>query len=353
MVVDPRRDHSLRIPRPDLSVRLGTPNACNGCHTRPEEDASWAAAKVVEWYGPRRPDDPHYAVALHAGRTRSPDASQQLGDLLKRRNTPDIVRATAIELLSGTDDPASVDAVRKSLNDPSPLVRASASRVVPSSSPAEALERLGGLLHDPSRLVRTSAAVRLASVPPRLMMPDRRLALQQALQEYEIGQRANDDRAACHLNLGNLYQQLGRIDDARAAFRTAVRLEPYLTGPRSNLAALLETAAPQEALRLRREEHELMARDASLLPDNAVVQHRYGLSSYMMGRYDDACKALEEACRLDVQSYNYRLALTLLYEKLGQWSHARRSAELLDEIRPGDRVARDLLERIRRQSDTE
>ncbi|MGI9243313.1 MAG: hypothetical protein ACR2RV_21120, partial [Verrucomicrobiales bacterium] len=32
MVVDPRRDHSLRIPRPDLSVKLGTPNACNQCH---------------------------------------------------------------------------------------------------------------------------------------------------------------------------------------------------------------------------------------------------------------------------------------------------------------------------------
>jgi hypothetical protein len=33
MVVDPRRDHSFRVPQPDLSVRLGTPNACNLCHT--------------------------------------------------------------------------------------------------------------------------------------------------------------------------------------------------------------------------------------------------------------------------------------------------------------------------------
>ena len=28
MDVDPRRDHSFRVPRPDLSVKLGTPNAC-------------------------------------------------------------------------------------------------------------------------------------------------------------------------------------------------------------------------------------------------------------------------------------------------------------------------------------
>ena len=41
MVVDPRHDHSLRVPRPDLSVKFGTPNACNGCHTN--RDARWAA----------------------------------------------------------------------------------------------------------------------------------------------------------------------------------------------------------------------------------------------------------------------------------------------------------------------
>src|SRR5262245_30704168 len=32
MVVDTRHDHSFRIPRPDISVKLGTPNACTDCH---------------------------------------------------------------------------------------------------------------------------------------------------------------------------------------------------------------------------------------------------------------------------------------------------------------------------------
>ena len=49
MVVDPRHDHSLRVPRPDLSVTLGTPNACNSCHTK--QDARWAATRVNAWYG--------------------------------------------------------------------------------------------------------------------------------------------------------------------------------------------------------------------------------------------------------------------------------------------------------------
>ena len=32
MVVHDRHDHSFRIPRPDRTVSLGTPNACNTCH---------------------------------------------------------------------------------------------------------------------------------------------------------------------------------------------------------------------------------------------------------------------------------------------------------------------------------
>jgi predicted CXXCH cytochrome family protein len=49
MVVDARRDHSLRIPRPDLSMKLGTPNACNNCHT--DKSAQWASNTVYKWYG--------------------------------------------------------------------------------------------------------------------------------------------------------------------------------------------------------------------------------------------------------------------------------------------------------------
>jgi hypothetical protein len=47
MVVDPRRDHSFRVPRPDLSESIGVPNACNSCHA--DETAAWAAAQIDAW----------------------------------------------------------------------------------------------------------------------------------------------------------------------------------------------------------------------------------------------------------------------------------------------------------------
>lgn len=50
MGVDYRPDHSFRIPRPDLSVQLGLPNACNRCHR--DKTNQWADKTMTQWYGP-------------------------------------------------------------------------------------------------------------------------------------------------------------------------------------------------------------------------------------------------------------------------------------------------------------
>jgi hypothetical protein len=48
MVVDDRRDHSIRVPRPDLSASTGAPDACTKCHAG--KTADWAAQKIAEWF---------------------------------------------------------------------------------------------------------------------------------------------------------------------------------------------------------------------------------------------------------------------------------------------------------------
>jgi len=67
MVVDPRHDHAMRIPRPDLSVKLGVPNACTRCHM--EQSAEWAAEQVRVWYGKSPGGYQTYAGALAAARS--------------------------------------------------------------------------------------------------------------------------------------------------------------------------------------------------------------------------------------------------------------------------------------------
>src|SRR5262245_65794216 len=76
MVVDRRHDHGFRVPRPDLSVKLGTPNACNDCHR--DKPATWAAAAIETWHGPARKGSQTYAEAFHAARTDRADAAALL-----------------------------------------------------------------------------------------------------------------------------------------------------------------------------------------------------------------------------------------------------------------------------------
>ena len=348
MVVDPRRDHSLRVPRPDLSVSLGVPNACNRCHTKEEETAEWAAAKVREWYGPTRPDDPHPAPAMAAARAGKPEGEDLLLKLLRRRDTPGIVRATAISLLPQYPSRRSAEARERALTDADPLVRATAARTVAPSSPGAMRKLLVPLLSDPFRTVRTATALRLLEIPRPLLTAEERVALDAATQEYKAGQLANSDRAASHLNLGNLYQRLGQTDQAVTEFRTAVRLEPYLAGARSNLASLLELSGedPTRVRSLREEELKLLERNARMLSDNAVAQYRHGLMLYLLGRADEAEEALAAACRLSPGTYDYRLMLALLYEKQTKWDAALESIEQLLAIRPGDQAAQQVRQRI-------
>src|SRR5690554_6692196 len=46
MVIDPRRDHGISIPRPDLGQALGIPDACSSCHS--DRSADWAAQQVAD-----------------------------------------------------------------------------------------------------------------------------------------------------------------------------------------------------------------------------------------------------------------------------------------------------------------
>ena len=134
MVIDERRDHSFRLPRPDLSVELGTSNACNNCHTKPNETPQWAADAIKKWYGERPKREPHWGPAIKAGRAGTPEGEKLLLDLIARKSTPPIVRATAIDLLASYSSTASVTARREALHDSDPLVRLTAVQAIPSDN---------------------------------------------------------------------------------------------------------------------------------------------------------------------------------------------------------------------------
>ncbi|MEM9186542.1 MAG: cytochrome c3 family protein [Planctomycetota bacterium] len=350
MAVDPRRDHSFRVPRPDLTVSAGTPNACGRCHTKPEESAAWAAAKVVEWYGPERKDGIggdgyHWAPALAAGRATKPEGEQLLIKLAGRETAPAIARATALSLLGRYDSDDARRAINEAIDSREPMLRLAALRSTPPR-PAS-LDDLAARLFDPTLAVRMEASRRLVGVPAEELSAEQRDAQAEGLRAFRRRQGYNADHAGSHMNLSNLAAELRDPEGAIEALRTAIRVEPYLSGPRGRLASLLEThdasASASEVERLRREEIALLTRDAGYVPENANIRYRLGLLAFTVGDLAASEAALAEACGLAPGSYDYRLALALLQERrfneTGDDEHFRSavaSLNRLNAIRPKD-----------------
>ncbi len=348
MVIDDRRDHSLRIPRPDLSVTLGTPNACNDCHTAPKEDFAWAAQAVRDWYGDKRPDDPHYAPALAAARQGEPEGLDLLQRVLRRKKTPSIIRATAAELLANYPGKQSDALCRQLIDDDDPLVRSAALGAISGDSLQHSVKKVSAMLHDPVRLVRFAAARRLVGAAAALVDPQFRYLLDKAIVEYREAQQLVLDRAGAHINLGVLSTQLGNTTAARKSLETAIRLEPYLSGVRSELARLVESDGgdPNEVRRLREEEVELLTRDARLLPGQSQPLYQRGMLQYLLGRVDEARASFDEACRLSPNSYANWMALALICEHQQDWDHALQALSHMHKLRPDDPAIRGILQRI-------
>jgi predicted CXXCH cytochrome family protein len=200
MVIDARADHSLRIPRPDLSLKIGTPNACNGCHR--DQSAEWALSAVTDWYGDRTSSKPHYGEALAAGRNEAVGAPSRLLALARDRDAPGIARATAIEGLQRDLRPSDLSALPALLEDPDPLVRGAAVGWLDLADPQLRYQLGMPLLDDPIRSVRIDAARALAPLARYELPEEDRRKLDSLLDTYRNAQLVTAERPESHLNIG-------------------------------------------------------------------------------------------------------------------------------------------------------
>lgn len=362
MDVDFRRDHSFRVPRPDMSVDLGTPNACSSCHVKDRieqvpveqreslqeyadwlnaaergdqwiaglirETDKWCADASDKWYGADREKPEHFGHALAALRAGDPAGVQKALAFAMRRDglTPAIGRATALDNLAARGIDAAAKAGAELIADATehPMVRAAAVRALSTGNPSNTKRILLPLISDPSRLVRDEATRLLASGGMyQTLSASEQSQVDLALREVKETLMVTADRAGAHMQWAAICEQRGRIAEAIQAYETAIRIEPKMAGPRTNLAALLDDVAQRgddrarvKAETLRRDELPLLARDANLAPDIAIIQYRYGLALYLSGDLTAALSRLERAVELDPTAQDYQLAVRLLKEKI-------------------------------------
>lgn len=307
MVIDPRRDHSLRVPRPDLSVKYGTPNACTTCHA--QRGARWAAARVAAWYGVRSTPDlrEYVAAAFGAAAISVPAAQPQLRALAGDRALPSITRATALADLDLRSHRSAVETFARSLTDPSPLIRLAALQSA-SRLPADVRASLvAPLLSDSLRTLRIEAANLLAGANTEAFESEQRTALRRATDEFIASQRYNADRADARVNLGSFLAERGDGASAEDQFRAALKVDSMFLPAYVYLADFYRTQERDA------DGERLLRTGIALAPGNAALHHSLGLSLVRMRRLAEAVAELGRAATLDPSdvrfSYVYAVAL--------------------------------------------
>ncbi len=373
MVVDRRHDHSFRVPRPDLSAELSTPNACNDCHR--DKTSPWAAAAVEGWFGPKREGFQSYAKAFHAAWTGQSGAETLLADVASDAKTPAFVRASALTGMSTYVSAANV--ARNGLADPDPMVRLGALEMLSGAAADRLWPLLSPLLSDPVRGVRIRAASLLAPVATANQPPADRDRFARAADEFIAAQRLNADRPEARTTLANFLVQRGRPAEAEAEYMAARRLDPQFSPAAINLSDLYRTLgretegltllraaaadAPRDAslhyaiglalVRQKKSDEALaeLHRAAELAPDQAQYAYVYAVGLHSAGRVDDAISVLKENLGKHPANRDTLLALVTFYRDAGNIGTALEYAQQLAQIAPDDRAISGLVEALKRQ----
>ncbi|MFT5049305.1 MAG: tetratricopeptide (TPR) repeat protein [Chlamydiales bacterium] len=371
MGVDPRRDHSLRIPRPDVSTVMGTPNACNDCHT--DQTAEWAATAVDDWYGVDRQRQPTFAPLFLRARLGDAEVIPELMGLAANTEQPGIVRATAVDYLR----PAGAKAWQLMLSlvdDEDTMVRQAAIGALEEAPEQVRSQVLVYNLDDEARTVRMEAARALASVPASTIDEKFKPALERAQAEFDLAQEFSIDFPWSHLNLALAHQARGATRSAIEAYQDALEIDPLFTPARFNLANVLNTSGRnpeavellQEGTRLEPENGDVfyslglalaeegqaeesadaLLRAATLLPDRPRVHYNAALALQGVNRMADAEAQLIQSVRLNPTDAEAIHALTLLYIELEAWPNARAQATTLQGLFPDAPWIAELFEQI-------
>jgi Flp pilus assembly protein TadD len=289
MVVDPRHDHSLRVPRPDRSVALGVPDACTSCHA--DRKPEWADAKVQTWYGRSLAGYQRFAEAFHAADTGAGVAVEQLAALAGDASAPTIVRASALARIIGDTghSAAVVDVVRRATGDADPLVRRAAASALELLPPDARIAPAVQLLSDPVRIVRMEAARVLAPVRPEALSQDARATYERAAADFVAAQRANADRPESRTNLGTFFATRRRVADAETELRAAIALERTFVPAYVNLADLYRAEQREPDVR------SVLEEGLKVVPDDASLHYALGLALVRARRQTDALTHLERA----------------------------------------------------------
>lgn len=331
MQVDYRHDHSFSVPNPAQATALGHSDACLGCHV--EKPAQAIIQAFTDWYGQSPARDGGYAQALAAARAGAPGAAAGLLSQLVRRDIPGLRKAALLAELPRYPSSKALQVALQGLQHPDPAVRLAAIEALPAlAAPQQLAQVLPAMLSDGRRAVSLAATWQLLQVPEALRPVGS--AWQRAISDYEASQRSQLDRAEALSNLAALYEITGRLQQVEPLLRQALQRDSSFHPARIMLVRHLEQLGQTQAAR------NLLQQALQEHPQEASLQHAYGLLQVRQGDREQALEHLERAARLDPMNADYAYVLAVAWHDRGRSGEAIELLRQQLEAQPDNRQVR-------------
>src|SRR6186713_603407 len=234
MEVDLRHDHSFRVPRPDLSVKYGTPNACNNCHNN--KTSQWATDAIVKWYGSVRKY--HFADDLIPGSKIDEGSESHLVKLLGDTAVPNIVKATAANYLGSIPTQNSLSNLLQLLSNSDAQIRYRALRSLSNFPVANWRENVGPMLSDKVRAVRIAAADLYITIPEKEIPSQYSQAFSVARNELQNYVLYQADFSIGNVMIADYYLRLNDFSNAEKFYVRGLEKDSMMNYARLNLSAV-------------------------------------------------------------------------------------------------------------------
>lgn len=314
MKVDPRRDHSFVIPRPDLSITYGTPNACTTCHATQTNE--WAAEMMDKWYGAGWRERPTIAHAFAGAAQNDPAAIEALRALVADREQAGLVKGSAIVEMGRLGGDAVFADVATAAASPDPLIRLGAAQAAGSLPPELRLNAIGKLLTDETRAVRVATVTALGNAPTNDLLGDQRRSFDVALEDLRAYVQANADMAETQNAYGLFLMGQRQADEAEASLRRAISLDSSLAGAHANLAELYRATGQNE------KSESTYAEAIKVSPEDPLLRYGHALSLVRAKNMPGAISELEASVRFAPVNAQYRTTLAVALDSVGRTDDA-------------------------------
>ncbi|MBL3589652.1 MAG: hypothetical protein JMN24_07645 [gamma proteobacterium endosymbiont of Lamellibrachia anaximandri] len=243
MVVDGRRDHSFRIPRPSLSAKTASPDPCTQCHE--DKTTAWADGEIGARFPQRKSREPHFAELFTSTATLD---TKKLAELATDEEIPAIVRASAVRRLAAVSTDIADDALTALSKDQSALVQAESVALHRTMPTAQRAQHLAPLLNDPAQSVRIQAAKEFLGINPHQVPEDARIPLRRAMSELQRSLLAKADFPETQMVIGGVALTQRNLEAAYTAFSRAVEMDPQLIPAWRMLAKIQSVRSDQSAV---------------------------------------------------------------------------------------------------------